>query len=206
MTITFYYTPQSSAARIHASLEELGVPYEKIKIDLGAGEQKKPEFLALNPNGKVPTLVLDGTPMFESVAIQVALGERYGVAKGLWPALGSPEHLKALTWLIWGQVTLGTSLMRYMQNTVDYIPKELHHAGQAAVALKEMHEQLAILDAHLGASAFLAGDHFTLADLDLASVLGWGLHAIKMDISVYPKLSAWLGSASQRPGMLTAMS
>ena len=78
----------------------------------------------------MPTIVIDGTPMFESVAIQIALGERYGVDKGLWPALGSPEHLQALTWLVWGQVSLGASLMRYLQNTSDWVPKELHHAPQ----------------------------------------------------------------------------
>jgi glutathione S-transferase len=205
MSITLYYSPQSNAARIHASLEELGVPYEKIKLDLRSGEQKKPEFLALNPNGKVPTIVIDGTPMFESVAIQIALGERYGVEKGLWPALGSPEHLKALTWLVWGQVTLGTTMFRYMQNTSDYVPKELRHAGQAELALKEMHGLLAILDAHLGAHAQLTGDRFTLADLDVASVLGWGLHASKIDIAAYPKLGAWLGKANQRSGTRTAM-
>lgn len=205
MSITLYYAPMSNAARILASLEELGVPYEKVKIDLRAGEQKKPEFLALNPNGKVPTIVLDGTPMFESVAIQIALGERYGVEKGLWPALGSPDHLSALTWIVWGQVSLGTAVTRYMQNTSEYMPKELHHAPTAEVALKDTHTLLAILDAHLATHANVAGDRFTLADLDIASVLGWATHAAKISLAAYPKLAAWLGNASQRPGLRAAM-
>jgi glutathione S-transferase len=205
MSITLYYAPQSNGVRIYASLEELGVPHEKVKIDLRAGDQKKPEFLALNPNGKVPTIVLDGTPMFESVAIQIALGERYGVEKGLWPALGSPEHLSALTWIVWGQVALGTAVSRYMQNTSDYFPKELHHAGQAEAALKETHTLHAILDAHLATHAYLAGERFTLADLDLASVLGWAVHASKISLAACPKVAAWLGTVSQRPGMRAAM-
>ncbi|MEP7123477.1 MAG: glutathione S-transferase family protein [Byssovorax sp.] len=205
MSITLYYAPMSNAARIYASLEELGVPYEKVKLDLRAGDQKKPEFLALNPNGKVPTIVLDGTPMFESVAIQIALGERYGVEKGLWPALGSAEHLSALTWLVWGQVSLAGALMRYMQNTSEYLPKELHHAPTAEVALKDAHAHLSILDAHLGKQPFVTGERFTLGDLDLASVLGWAVHAAKISLELYPKLAAWLGSASQRPGMRAAM-
>jgi GST-like protein len=205
MSITFYFSPQSNATRIHASLEELGIPYEKVKLDLRAGDQKKADFLALNPNGKVPTIVIDGTPMFESLAIQIALGERYGVEKGLWPALGSPEHLKAVTWIVWGQVTLAGSLFRYMLNTSDFIPKELHHAPQAEAAMKDLLEQLGILDAHLSKNAFLSGDRFTLADLDLASVLGWGLHVTKVDLAPYPKVAAWLGSASKRPGVTTAM-
>ena len=83
MSITFYYNPMSSAARIHLSLDELGIPYEKVLIDLQAKDQKRPEFLALNPNGKVPTIVIDGQPMFESIAIQIYLGERFGVERGL---------------------------------------------------------------------------------------------------------------------------
>jgi glutathione S-transferase len=206
MSITFYYSPRSNADRILASLEELGVPYEKVKLDLRAGDQKKPEFLALNPNGMVPTIVLDGTPMFESVAIQIALGERHGVAKGLWPELGSAEHLQAITWLVWGQVTLGTSVMRYMQNTSEFIPKELQHAGQAEAALKSVHAQLGILEARLATRAYLTGERFTLADLDVVSVLGWAIHAGKINIAAYPKLAAWIGTVSQRPAIRAGMS
>jgi GST-like protein len=206
MSITFYYTPMSNATRVEWSLEELGVPHEKVKLDLRAGEQKKPEFLAINPNGKVPTLVIDGTPIFESVAIQIALGERYGVEKGLWPALGSPEHLQALTWLIWGQVSLGGALMRYMQNTSDYIPAELHHAKTAEVALKETHDMLGILNARLSGREYLTGSQFTLADVDLASVLGWGLQVAKIDLAAYPNLAAWLGRSNSRPTMGKIMS
>lgn len=205
MSITFYYSPQSNATRISATLEELGIPYEKVKLDLKAGDQKKPDFLALNPNGKVPTIVIDGTPMFESLAIQIALGERYGVEKGLWPALGSPEHLKALTWITWGQVTLGGTLMRYLYNTSEWVPKELHHAPQAEALLKEVHEQLGILNGHLSKHANLTGDRFTIADLDLASVLGWGLHVAKVDITAYPKVGAWLGAVTKRPSITKVM-
>jgi GST-like protein len=205
MSITFYFTPQSNATRVHWSLEELGIPYEQVKLDLRAGDQKKPDFLALNPNGKVPTLVIDGTPVFESVAIQIALGERYGVEKGLWPALGSPEHLQALTWLVWGQVTLGTALMRYLQNTSSWVPKELHHAGQAEAAMKEVHTCLEMLNARLSDRENLTGSSFTLADVDLAAVLGWGLHVAKVDMAAYPKVADWLDRANQRPAMRAVM-
>ena len=61
MSLTFYYTPQSSADRVHASLQALGIPYDEVRVDLRAGDAKKPEFLALNPNAKVPLVVIDGT-------------------------------------------------------------------------------------------------------------------------------------------------
>lgn len=199
MSLTFYYTPQSNASRIFWTLQELGVPHEIVKVDLRAGDQKKPDFLALNPNGKVPTIVLDGTPMFESVAIQIALGERFGVEKGLWPQLDSPEHLQALTWLVWGQVTLTAALFRYMQNTSDWVAKELHNAQQAEQALSETHELLRLLDARLGDRPYVTGERFTLVDLDLASVLGWGLHFAKVDIGALKHVQAWLARCTARP-------
>jgi glutathione S-transferase len=199
MTIKFYYNPQSSAARVHLSLEELGVPYEKVLVDLQAKDQKKPEFLALNPNGKVPTIVIDGTPMFESIAIQILLGERYGVERGLWPAVGSPEHMQALTWLCWAQVSLSAPMFRYMMNTSEWFPKEMHSPAQAAGALTEAHEMLRILDTRIGARGNVVHDRWTLVDSDLASVLGWSLVMGKIDTAEYPNLRSWLGRARERP-------
>src|SRR5215813_12354098 len=89
MSLVFYYAPMSSAVTIHWALEELGVPYEKVRLDLQARDQDKPAYKALNPNGKVPLLVHDGTPIFESAAILMHLGEAFGVDKGLFPAAGA---------------------------------------------------------------------------------------------------------------------
>lgn len=205
MTISFYYSPQSSAARIRVSLAELDVPHEVVRVDLRAGDQKKPDFLALNPNGKVPAVVIDGTPMFESVAIQIALGERYGVQKGLWPAPGSPEQLTALTWLVWGQASLTSALFRYMMNTSEYFPKEMHNEKQAEQALTEVRDLLRILDGRLEGRPYLTGERCTLADLDLASVLGWGLPAAKIDASEQKNLQGWLGRIMERPAVKAAM-
>ncbi len=206
MSITFFYSPQSSATRIHWTLEELGVPYEKVKLDIRAGDQKKPDFLAINPNGKVPAVVLDGTPVFESAAIQIVLGERYGVEKGLWPAAGTPERAQALSWLLWGQVTLGAAFMRYFMNTGTWIPPELQHKPQAEAVLKEIHANLALLDARLNGREYVVGDKFNLADLDLASMCGWAIPTAKIDVSAYPNLQDWLGRQTSRNGFKTAMS
>lgn len=205
MSITFFYSPQSSATRIHWTLEELGVPYEKVKLDLRAGDQKKPDFLAINPNGKVPALVVDGTPVFESSAIQILLGERYGVDRGLWPAANTADRAQALTWLLWGQVSLGAAFMRYFYNSGQWVPAELQHAPQAEAALKEIHANLAILEARLNGREFVVGDRFNLADLDLASMCAWAVPTAKIDISIYPCLQDWLGRMTARNAFKTAM-
>lgn len=97
MPLDFYWHPQSSASPIAAVLAELDLPHQRIKIDIRRGEQHRPEFKALNPNAKVPTLVVDGAPIFEGLAIQLWLGEQYGVERGLWPAAGTPERLQAMS-------------------------------------------------------------------------------------------------------------
>src|ERR1700690_1566885 len=104
MSLVFYYSPMSSAVTVHWALEELGVPYEKVKIDLQARDQDKPAFLALNPNAKVPLLVHDGTPIFESVAIILHLGETFGEGKKLFPAPGL-RRAEAFKWLVWTNVS-----------------------------------------------------------------------------------------------------
>jgi glutathione S-transferase len=199
MSITFYFNPMSSASRIQLSLEELAVPHEKVFVDLQSGAQKQPEFLKLNPNGKIPTIVIDGQPMFESIAIQIYLGQRYGVERGLWPALDSKEHMQALTWLCWAQVSLGSPLFAYIQNTSEQAPAELRNARQAEGALAELHHNLRILDARIGEVGNLVHDGWTLVDGDVCSVLGWGLYMAKIDAAPYKHLSAWLARANQRP-------
>src|SRR3954468_7349001 len=112
MSIKFCYAPMSSATPVAWALAELGVPHEAIKFDLKAKDQRKPDFMALNPNGKVPTLVVDGTPMFEALAIMQWLGDRYGVQQGLWPSADSSARLEAMSWTTWAYVSLGPVVNR----------------------------------------------------------------------------------------------
>jgi GST-like protein len=86
-----------------------------------------------------------------------------------------------------------------MQNTSDWIPKERHNAAAAEYAMTELKALLKILDGRLDGRAYITGDRFTLVDLDIASVLGWGLYVCKVDLSSTPNLQAWLGRVTQRP-------
>ncbi|AKT42182.1 glutathione S-transferase family protein [Chondromyces crocatus] len=206
MSIVFYFSPWSNAVRIQASLAELGTPHEVVTLDLKAGDQRKPEFLALNPNGRVPTLVIDGAPIFESVAIQIALGDRYGVEKGLWPAPGTADHLQALSWLVWNQVTLHGCTFRYMQSTGKFVPEGYQH--QPALAehfLKDALEQLRILDAHLAGREYIVGDRCTLVDIDVVAGLNFAIQVAQLDITPFPHLAAWQGRMMQRPALRSAL-
>lgn len=203
MSITLYYAPMTSSARVHWALEELGVPYEKVRVDLSKGEQKKPEFLRINPNGKVAALVDDGTPMFESLAILIHLGEKYGVAKGLWPAPGSAESAEALTWLVWGTVSLGQSGVTMMLNTSERVPAEQRNAIQAENAKKALEDCCAILEQKLEGRPYVLGDRFTLVDVANAAPMAF-FSRIGLDLTPFPNVAAWVARATQRPGMAAA--
>jgi glutathione S-transferase len=189
MAITFFYSPRSSATRALWALEELGVPFEKVRVDLTKGEQKKPAFLAVNPNGKVPAMLDGDARLFESLAILLHLGDRYGEAKGLWPAPGTAERAEAFTWSVWGTVTLLDVAL---------------HAG-APDTKTRWETCLEILDARLEGSAHLLGDAFSLADVAVTSNVAFGVMAAGLPVEPYPNVSAWLDRCKARPAFERAM-
>src|SRR6187402_746454 len=176
MSLTFYAAPASSSSPVACALLELGVPHERINLDLAARDQRKPEYLALNPNGKVPTLVVNGTPLFEALAILQWLGDEYGIDKGLWPAPGTPARLEALSWTTWGYVTYGAALQRLFHSSSERSPAERHNAALAEATREELQQLLGLLDARLRTKPYLLGSAFSLADLVLCAVVNYGVY------------------------------
>jgi glutathione S-transferase len=203
MSLTFYYSPMSSAVTVHWALEELGVPHEKVKLDLKARDQDKPAFRALNPNGKVPTLVHDGTPIFESVAILLYLGETFGVEKKLFPPPGL-RRAEAFKWLVWCNVSLGEALSRHQHNVSDLIPKERHNAKAAEAAKADVERLLGVLDGALEGKTWLVGDGFTLVDLHVAGWVAY-LGMRGFDASRFSAIDPWLKRCTARAGFANSM-
>lgn len=202
MSLTFYYSPQSSASPVHWTLEELGIPYEKVKIDLKANQQKQPEYLKLNPNGRVPLLVHDGVPIFESAAIQLYLGETFGVAKGLYPPPG-PQRGEAMKWVIWTNASIGEALSRVGRNLGQWAPEDERNAKAGARARTDVEEHLKILEGALAGKEYLVGDRFSIADLHLASWMEY-VRMMGFDLAGYPQITAWVARCSARPACAIA--
>ncbi|HET8932068.1 MAG TPA: glutathione S-transferase family protein [Polyangiales bacterium] len=200
MNIVFYRAPRSSAVPVASVLTELQVPHERIQVDLQKGEQKKPAFLALNPNGKVPTLVVDGRPMFEAVAMMQWLGERFGVAKKLWPAAEDPARLDALSWSSWAYVTLGGAIQRFNFASSEFSTKELHHAPSAAYAKTQVFELFGMLEARLSKQPFMLGESFSVLDLIVGSMVIWA-NACGLVGTEQPALNAWVEKLKARPSI-----
>lgn len=196
MSLTFYYSPMSTATLTELVLEELSVPCERVKLDLKKKETHTPEFQRLNPNRKVPVLVHDGAVIWESAAITLYLGEIFGVAKGLYPEPG-PERGEAMKWVVWANVTLGDAFGRLVRNTSDWVPAEQHNAKAAEAAKSEVQDCLRILDRALTGRDYLLGG-YSLADTHVNSLIDW-LRYMKVDFSDYGHLNAWSQRCAARP-------
>ncbi len=202
MSLTFYYAPMSTATLTDLVLEELGVPVKRVKLDISKGETKTPEYKKLNPNGKVPLIVHDDIPIFESAAITMYLGEQFGVAKKLYPAPG-PKRGEAMKWITWTNVTLGDTIYNWARNTQEWLPADHRNAKAGEAAKKDMHENLAILDQALAGKQFLVGD-YSLADTHVNSLIDWVRH-MKVDFAAYKDLNAWSERCNKRPAYAKVM-
>lgn len=198
MSILLYAAPMSSATPVVHALDELEVAYELVPIDLSAGDQRRPEFLAQNPNGKVPTLVVDGTPMFEALAIMTWLGDRFGVPRGLWPAADASQRLEAMSWSTWAYVTFGQALGRLIYASSDRLPGELHNPAMAEHAHRELQELIGLVDQRLATRSSLLGDAFTLVDLIVGNTITYATFC-GVPVADHARVKDWLQRFQERP-------
>jgi len=208
MAITLYYAPMSSATRAVWALEELGIPFEKVKLDLRAGDQKKPDYLKINPNGKVPALVDGDAKIFENLAILFHLGDRYGVEKGLWPKADSVARTEAYSWCTWGLVELVQGARHWALHDgasqfPGQLPPEKRVAWIAEQARKEWDQNVAVLEARLESRAYILGDSFSLADVSVAGNAAFGLRMAGLPMG--PRGTDWVGRCIGRPTFARSM-
>ncbi len=201
MSLVFYFSPMSTATLTSIVLEELGIPCERKRLDLKAGEQKAPAFRAINPNAKVPTIVHDGVAIWESAAITIYLGEQFGVERGLYPPPG-PQRGQAMSWIVWTNVTLGEAVYRRGHNG-EWAPPGEGNPKAVAQAERDLAELLGILDAALADRQFLVGE-YSLADTHLNSFCDWLRHS-KIDFAPFVHVNAWSARCAARPAYQRAM-
>ena len=202
MSLIFYYAPMSTASITELVLAELDVPCEKVRVDLKKGETRKPDFRKMNPNGKVPLLVHDGTPIWESAAITLYLGETFGVEKKLYPPPGTKRG-EAMKWVVWTNVSLVDAIGRFARNTMSWTPEEQHNAKAAEAAKSDIADCLAVLDGALEGREFLLGEH-TLVDTHLHSIVDWLGH-MQTGVAPSARVHAWSQRCAARPAYAKVM-
>jgi glutathione S-transferase len=193
--LKIYGVARSRTARVLWMAQELGLNYEHVKVDFATGETRQPAHLALNPNGHVPVIDDDGVILWESMAINLYLAKKYNTA-GFYPTRVEDEA-RAWQWSFWGMTEVERPVLTAMMNRAIF-PENQRDAAAADAAEKTLAEPLGVLDGVLGHTPYLLGNHFTVADLNVASILAWARPA-QIDMSAFPKVAEWLRICAERP-------
>lgn len=189
-----YEFPPTRSIRVRWALQELGVPFEGITLNLVAGEHQQPAFKKVNPAGKLPVLVDGDETLTESGAILLYLGEKYP-ERGFVPRTLT-ERAQHNRWLLFTITELEQPLWRMARNTNLYPPAE-RVAADIPRARKDFLDMAAVLEAHMRGRQFVVGDHFSMCDIALAHTLDWA-NEVQL-LADLPALQAYMERMYQRP-------
>lgn len=178
---------------------EIGLDYEHLPIEIGDAGARAPEFLALNPNGRLPFIDDNGFVLFESLAITLYLAKKYS-AGVLYPAKLEDEA-KAWQWSFWAVTEVDRGVNIWSLHAVR-LPAAERDAAKREEALKVLARPFKVLDAAVANRDYLLGTNFTVADLNVAAVIS---RAVDMDLSAVPNLKAWLERCLERPAARAAL-
>lgn len=190
--LKLYGSARSRGLRNLWMLFELGITYEHKDFLPRSAETKTPEFLALNPNSRVPVIDDDGFVLYESMAINFYLAKKHG--SKLFPSDPKAEAL-TLQWMLWETDRLDRQIVNYVNHT-SALPAAERKADVAAAAWAECVPAFDVLNGALAKSQYLVGSEFSLADLNVASAL---YRALSVDTAKWPNMQGWLNRCWERP-------
>lgn len=203
--LKLYGIKNSRASRTLWLCRELGVPVDQVQVSFADGSAKSPEYLAVNPNGKIPSIDDEGFRVWESMAINFYLAKKH--QSPLAPRTLQDEALM-LQWSFWVMTEVEKMLLTVLLQRMEFPPdstagkyfRERNPKNPEAEkqAIEGLVKPLSVLNAHLADRNYLLGKEFTLADLNVASVLVWSV-ASKLDMSTTPNVQAWLQRCLARP-------
>jgi glutathione S-transferase len=192
--IKIYGAANTSAGRCIWTMEELELNYDVVPVDLRAKEHKSPEYLRLNPNGKVPCLVDGDFTLWESIAINHYLCEKHRPTM-----LGHGHQEKALVhqWSLWCMTELQPSMIDLLIQS-KFVPEDKRDHAHIEKLQQRIPHILQILEQHLEGKTYMVGQEFTLADLNVASVVRIA-EVLQIPISDFSNLDTWLQKIKARP-------
>ena len=200
--IDLYSWPTPNGHKIHIMLEECGLPYKAIPVNIGTGDQFDPAFLKFSPNNKMPAIIdsdgPDGAPIsiFESGAILIYLAEKTGQ---FMPDASAPRNrYRVLEWLMFQMGGVGPMLGQ-AHHFRNYAPERIQYAYDRYT--NEAGRLYGVIDRRLGESAYLAGDDYTIADI---ATFPW-LRSYEnqgQKLEDFPNLKQWFEGIAARPAVL----
>jgi glutathione S-transferase len=200
--LKLYYATQSRAVRPRWMLEEIGAPYELVRLNLAAGDQKKPAYLALNPNGTVPTLVDGDLVLFESAAVCQYLADKFPDAR-LAPPAGTPARGLYYQWIHYAMSGLEPPAITIFVHTV-HKPEAERIPQLVDEARLQLGAVLAVVEKALVGRDYIVGAGLTAADVMIGSTLGW-CRMMGMVDPAHAAIAAYLGRLAARPAYQRAI-
>jgi glutathione S-transferase len=193
---TLYYGRGTASLAIHAALKEIGAPYELLEIDIEAGQQRSPEYLRINPQGKVPTLLIDGRPFTESAALMMMLAERHPQSN-LAPQAGSLARAEWYELIVMMANSLGNNFRLW------FYPSDLGSTKEDSTLRSAIQQRIestwATLDARLADNGpYLLGETFSGADLMLTMYMRWSRN-MPRPATAWPALQKYADMMRARP-------
>lgn len=187
------YLGSGNGYKVRLLLHQLDIPYERIELDIDKGETRTPDFLAKNPNGRIPALELeDGTVLPESNAILFYLAE----GSDFLPK-DRLERAQALQWMFFEQYNHEPSIAvaRYIRL---HLPEGHERYGELPKLTEKGHAALAVMETHLGDRDYFAGEAYSIADIALYAYTHVADEA-GFDLAPYPAVKAWLARVADQP-------
>ena len=192
--ITLYGSARTSAGRCLWCLEETGVAYENKNVDMRSKEHKSEDFLKINPNGKIPAMIDGETTLFESMAINFYLADKYKPE-----LLGTTPEDRAVSyqWSFWSSSELQDPIIQVFIQKV-FMPEDKRSQTVIDENLAKLPALFTTLDNSLASKTYLNGKTFTLADLNTMSIVSIAPH-VGFDLSNYKNVDLWMKAISDRP-------
>jgi glutathione S-transferase len=188
-----YWAPRTRSFTALWLMEETGAPYERVLTDISAGAQKTPDYLAINPMGKVPALKDGDATLAEAAAICAYVAERYPQAK-LAPPIGDPLRAKYLYWLFFAPGCIEPAMVQ-VATKIEMNP--------VAAGWGEASRVFDVLDAALAKGPWILGENFSAADVAIGSALNFAVRLFKM-VPARPSFDAYIGRCIARPAFQRA--
>ncbi len=195
---TVYGTAQSRALRAVWGIEEVGIDYDHVPTHFFE-DSKTPEYLAINPNGRIPALVDGDVVLFESMAINLYLAKSYGGS--LYPD-NAPDEARAWQWSVWAISEIEPLQMQVVIQKF-FVPEADRDQTVVDGAIESLQRPLKVLDAHLSKQDYLLGADFSVADINVVGVmLLFGMGDI--GVSEHKNVQRWMDACYARPALARA--
>ncbi|HEY4372954.1 MAG TPA: glutathione S-transferase N-terminal domain-containing protein [Burkholderiales bacterium] len=199
MTIALYHSPGACSMAPHVALSEIGVDYEPRRVNFAEKQQNSPEYLKINPKGRVPVLLIDGFVITEVPAILTYLAQRFPQAN-LLPA-GGEAMGRCLEWLGYGSSTVHPAYA-HLRRPERYTPEAPAFPAMQERGESSFMDSIAFIDSKLAGKQFAAGDAYSIADAYLLVFFGWANGLKKHNMAEkFPNYSAVARRVLARPAV-----